>query len=82
MRLGSSKVLTCGNKKQFLYMNFFLTVMQLDGQFVSGIAMTFFGLLLVLFGVLIDMFNIFFPVALVFIFAGIALKIISVKNLG
>jgi hypothetical protein len=56
--------------------------MRLDGQFVSGIAMTFFGLMLVLFGVLIDMVNIFFPVALVFIFAGIALKIISVKNLG
>ncbi len=56
--------------------------MQLDGQFVSGISMTVFGLLLIILGVSADMFNILFPVALVFIFAGIALKVISVKNLG
>ncbi|MFQ5941534.1 MAG: hypothetical protein ACE5KA_07555 [Nitrososphaerales archaeon] len=56
--------------------------MELDGQFVSGIAMTVFGFLLILMGVFVDMLSIMFPVALVFIFAGIALKIISVKNLG
>lgn len=44
--------------------------------------MTVFGLLLIILGVSADMFNILFPVALVFIFAGIALKVISVKNLG
>ena len=56
--------------------------MRLDGQFIAGIAMTFFGFMLILLGVLVGMLNIFFPVSLVFIFAGIALKIISVKNLG
>lgn len=56
--------------------------MRMDGQFVSGIAMTVFGLLLILLGVVVDMFNIFFPVSLVFIFAGIALKVISLRNLG
>ena len=56
--------------------------MQLDGQFVSGIAMTVFGLLLIILGVSAKMFNILFPVALVFIFAGIALKVISVKHLS
>ncbi len=57
-------------------------IMQLDGQFVSGIAMTVFGLLLIILGVSAKMFNILFPVALVFIFAGIALKVISVKHLS
>lgn len=56
--------------------------MHVDGQFVSGIAVTVFGLLVLLLGVLIDMFDEFLPVGLVFIFAGIAVKIISLKNLG
>jgi len=56
--------------------------MRLDGQFIAGISMTFFGFMLILLGVLVEMWNIFFPVSLVFIFAGIALKVISVKNLG
>lgn len=56
--------------------------MHLDGQFVAGIAFVVFAALLILLGILVDMFNVFFPVALVFIGAGIALKVISVKNLG
>lgn len=56
--------------------------MRMDGQFVSGIAVTVFGLLLILMGVLIEMVNIFLPVALIFIFAGIAVKVIAAKNLG
>ncbi|MBI5133135.1 MAG: hypothetical protein HZA83_00325 [Thaumarchaeota archaeon] len=56
--------------------------MQLDGQFIAGISLTVFGLLLILLGALVNMMNIFLPVSLVFIFGGIALKVISVKNLG
>lgn len=55
----------------------------MDGQFVSGIALTFFGLLLVFLGYMVpDFMHILLPVALVFIFGGIALKVISIKNLG
>jgi hypothetical protein len=55
----------------------------MDGQFAAGIAMVVFGLLLIMMGsILTDFMAVLMPVALVFIFAGIALKVISVKNLG
>ncbi|MEM2759884.1 MAG: hypothetical protein QXU32_00015 [Nitrososphaerales archaeon] len=57
--------------------------MHLDGQFVAGIAMIVFGALLITMGTMLtDFMPVLLPVALVFIFAGIALKVISVKNLG
>ncbi len=71
-----------GVRNSFYTWDFCLTIMQLDGQFVAGISLTVFGLLLILLGALVNMMNIFLPVSLVFIFGGIALKIISVKNLG
>jgi hypothetical protein len=55
----------------------------MDGTFISGIALTFFGLLLIMLGYLVsDFMHVLMPVAFVFIGGGIALKIISVKNLG
>ena len=55
----------------------------MDSQFVAGIAMLVFGALLMLMGFIItDFTHMLFPVSLVFIFAGIALKVISAKNLG
>ena len=55
----------------------------MDGQFVAGISMVVFGALLIMMGaILTDFMPVLFPVALVFIFAGVALKVISVKNLG
>ena len=71
-----------GVRNSFYTWDFCLTIMQLDGQFIAGISLTVFGLLLILLGVLVNMMNIFLPVALVFIFGGIALKVISVKNLS
>lgn len=55
----------------------------MDGQFAAGIAMVVFGALLIMMGVMLpDFMHILFPVSMVFISAGIALKVISVKNLG
>jgi len=55
----------------------------MDGQFVAGITMLVFGALLMLMGFMVpDFTHVLFPVSLVFIFAGVALKVISVKNLG
>jgi len=55
----------------------------MDGQFVAGMSLIVFGALLILWGVMLPNFmNVLLPVALVFIFGGIALKVISVKNLG
>lgn len=55
----------------------------LDGQFVAGIAFVFFGFLLIMMGAILpDFMPVLLPVALVFIGSGIALKVISVKNLG
>ncbi len=55
----------------------------MDGQFAAGIALSFFGALLIMMGVMLPAFmHLLLPLALVFIGAGVALKIISVKNLG
>ncbi len=55
----------------------------MDGQFAAGIAMVVFGALLIMMGFMLpDFMPILLPVSLVFIFGGIALKVISVKNLG
>ncbi|MFQ5970254.1 MAG: hypothetical protein ACE5J2_07170 [Nitrososphaerales archaeon] len=55
----------------------------MDGQFVAGIAMAVFGVLLIMLGLMFPEFmGMLLPVALLFIFAGTALKIISIKHLG
>lgn len=55
----------------------------MEPQFIAGMAMTAFGFCLIMLGVLIpDFMFLFLPLALVFIFSGIALKVISVKHLG
>ncbi len=55
----------------------------MDAQFIAGICMVIFGVLLIVTGVALpDFMYLLLPVALVFIFGGVALKIISVKNLG
>jgi len=55
----------------------------MEGQFAAGIALAAFGALLIMMGFMLpDFMHLLFPVALVLIFGGIALKVISVKNLG
>ena len=55
----------------------------MDGQFVAGMSLIVFGALLILWGVALPAFmHVLLPVALVFIFGGVALKVISLKNLG
>ena len=55
----------------------------MDGQFAAGIALTVFGLLLIMMGFMLpDFMHLLLPVSLLFIFGGIALKVISVKHLG
>lgn len=55
----------------------------MESQFAVGIALTAFGVILIMMGVVLpDFLQLLVPVALVFIGGGIALKVISVKNLG
>ncbi len=55
----------------------------MDGQFVAGMSLIVFGALLILWGVMLPAFmHVLLPVALVFIVGGVALKVISIKNLG
>ena len=55
----------------------------MDGQFAAGISLTVFGVLLLFMGYMIPSFmHVLLPVSLVFIFGGIALKVISVKHLS
>ena len=55
----------------------------MDGQFAAGIAFVVFGALLIMMGVMLpDFMPVLFPVALLFIFGGIALKVISIKHLA
>ncbi len=55
----------------------------MDAQFITGIVLVIFGVSLILTGIMIpDFMYLLLPVALVFIAGGVALKIISIKNLG
>ncbi len=55
----------------------------MEAQFITGIILVIFGVLLIVMGVMIpDFMYLLLPVALVFICGGVALKIISIKNLG
>ena len=54
-----------------------------DGVFVAGASTLVFGILLIVMGFAFpDFMPMLWPVAIVFIACGIALKVISVKNLG
>ncbi len=57
--------------------------MGVDGVFVAGASVTVFGIILIVLGLALpDFMPVLWPVAVVFIVCGVALKVISVKNLG
>lgn len=55
--------------------------MGVDGVFVAGGSVAVFGIILIVFGLFIpDLMPILWPVAVVLIVCGIAMKVISVKH--